>query len=231
MDEDLLDDRLARSAPETTMRGPHLAADLRSMVEDAEATARPMPSRRRRTAGVSAAAVLALVIGGGGVAVASGLVSWPSGFEDPDGAYAFNLPSGRACEVRLVIGEPEPVGDATAEVDRSVDAETQRAVQEEVARWLRAGALEKDLDVSAAEADVMDIYEEQKAVGMTVLIGADGWLADAAVAPGRPDSDDAYAFAIDRAVRAAMTEHLQAQGFSEHTWTFGSEGGVKCAGE
>lgn len=231
MDDDLFDDRLARSAPETVMRGPRLAAELRSMAEDAEATARPMPSRRRRTAGVSVAAALALVIGGGGVAVASGLVAWPSGFEDPDGAYAFSLPSGRACEVRVVIGEAESLGDPTAEVDRSADAMTQRAVQEEVARWLRAGALEKDLDLTAAEADVTAIYEEQKAVGMTVLVGADGWLVDAAVAPGRPDSDDAYAFAVDRAVRAAMAEHLQAQGFSEHAWTFGSDGGVKCAGE
>lgn len=231
MDDDLFDERLARSRPATASRGPHFDAAVRAMIEDADVTARPVQPRRRVTAGITVAAALALVIGGGGVAVASGLVPWPSGFEDPDGSYAFTLPSGRACEVRLVIGAPEPVEDPSAEVDRSADTEAQRDVQEEVARWLRAGALDEDLDLPAAQAEVAAVYDEQADVGMTVLIGADGWLADAATATGRPDADDAYAFAIDRAVVAAMTTHLREQGFPENTWTFGSDGGVKCAAE
>ena len=66
---------------------------------------------------------------------------------------------------------------------------------------------------------------------MTVRIGADGWLTDAAVTPGHPDADDARAFAVDRAVRAAMTEHLVSAGFPEDTWAFSANGGVKCAAE
>lgn len=231
MDDDLFDDRLAQSSPATASRGPHFETAVRTMIEDAEATVRPAPPRRRTAAGISIAAALALVIGGGGVAVASGLVSWPSGYEHPDGAYAFTAPSGRACEVRLVIGAPEPVEDSSAEGDRSDDTEAQREVQEEVARWLRAGALDEDLDLPAAKTEVAAIYAEQADVEMTVLIGADGWLTDAATVTGRPDADDAYAFAVDRAVVAAMTEHLREQGFSENTWTFGSDGGVKCAAE
>jgi hypothetical protein len=231
MDDDLFEDRLAQSRPATATRRPDLDVALRAMVEDAEATSRAIRPRRRATAGITAAAVMALVVGGGGVAVASGLVAWPVGYEDPDGAYSFTLPSGRACEVRLVIGGSEGGEDPSAEMDRSTDAETQHALQEEVAQWLRDGALDRDLDLPTAEAEVAAIYDDQAAAGMTVLIGTEGWLEDAASAPGRPDADDARAFAVDRAVRTAMTEHLEDRGFPETSWTFSSDGGVKCAGE
>lgn len=104
-------------------------------------------------------------------------------------------------------------------------------MQQEVARWLRDGALDRDLDLSAAEAEVAAIYEQQEAVGMTILLAADGSLNDAAIAPGRPNADDARAFAVDRAVRTAMREHLTEEGFAENSWTFSSDGGVKCAAE
>lgn len=231
MTDDLLDERISKSAPPPPSRGPQFDGALRAMIADAGDIARAAQPRRRATAGFAAAAALALVVCGGGVAVAAGLVSWPSGFEDPDGSYAFTLPSGRACEVRLVIGESELTEDPTAEVDRSVDTETQDAVQQEVARWLRDGALDRDLDLSAAEAEVAAIYEQQEAVGMTILLAADGSLNDAAIAPGRPNADDARAFAVDRAVRTAMREHLTDEGFAENSWTFSSDGGVRCAAE
>lgn len=231
MDEDLFDDRLAQASPVTVTRRPDLDVALRAMADDAEATARPAQPRRRSTAGITAAAALALVIGGGGVAVASGLVSWPVGFEEPDGAYSFTLPSGRACEVRLVIGTPGAIEDPAAEEDRSTDTKMQTALQDEVAQWLRGGALDRDLDLTTAEAEVATVYEEQAAVGMTVIIGADGWLEDSASVPGRPDADDIRAFAVDRAVGAALTEHLKERGIPETSWTFSSDGGVKCAGE
>lgn len=229
MDTEQLDDLLDASAPVARVVD---AVDIRAMMADAAEAARPVRSRRRVRTGIAAGATaLALIIGGGGVAVASGLVSWPSGFEDPDGSYAFTLPSGRACEVRLVIGASEPVEDPTAEVDRSVDADRLRAVQDEVVRWLRDGALDRDLDLPAAEAEASAILDEQEAVGMTILIGEDGWLTDAATAPGRPDADDARAFAVDRAVRAAMGVHLDEEGFSANSWTFSTDGGVKCETE
>lgn len=198
---------------------------IRAMVAEAADRAAPVRHRRLR-AGIGAAAALAFVIGGGGVAIASGFVLWPSGFEDPDGSYAFTLPSGRACEVRLVIE------DSTSPDDPSADDELTRAIQDSVATWLREGALERDFDLGAADAEAARILAKQEeSSGMTVLIGADGWLTDAAITPGRPNADDARAFAVDRAVGAAMTAHLRDAGFPENTWTFSSDGGVKCAAE
>lgn len=223
MDTEQLDDLLDASAR------PAAVIDLltiRSMVADAAETVRPARARRRVRAGLAAGAALVLMIGGGGVAVASGLVSWPSGFENPDGSYAFTLPSGRACEVRLIVG------DQTSATEPSPDDVTTRAVQDSVATWLRDGALERDLDLGAADAEAARILAEQEdSYGMTVLIGADGWLTDAAMTPGRPNADDARAFAVNRAVRAAMTDHLVSAGFPESTWTYSTEGGVKCEAE
>lgn len=224
MDSEQLDDLLDASAPSSCVVD---RADIRAMMADAAAEVRGMRRPRRRLrAGIGAGAALALIVGGGGVAVASGLVSWPSGFEDPDGSYAFSLPSGRACEVRLIVE------DQTSAAEPSPDDAVTRAVQDAVATWLRDGALERDLDLAAADAESARILAEQEeSYGMTVLIGADGWLTDAATTPGRPDADDARAFAVDRAVRAAMTEHLLQAGFPEYTWTFSTGGGVKCAAE
>lgn len=223
MDTEQLDGLLQASAP--AIRNID-QIDIRAMLADARAEARPARPRRRVSVGVGAAAALALIIGGGGVAVASGLVSWPSGFEDPDGSYAFTLPSGRACEVRLIVE------DRTSPSEPSPDDATTRGVQDSVTDWLREGALDRDLDLETADAEAVRILAEQReSYGMTVLIGADGWLADAALAPGRPDADDVRAFAVDRAVRAAMVEHLASSGFPENTWTFGTDGGVKCETE
>ncbi|MBO0979440.1 hypothetical protein [Microbacterium sp. SD291] len=223
MDAEQLDEILNASA--WPARAVELPA-IRSMMADAAEVARPARTRRRVRAGVAAGAALALMIGGGGVAVASGLVSWPTGFEDPDGSYAFTLPSGRGCEVRLIIE------DQTDPAEPSPDDAGIRAVQESVATWLREGALDRDLDLGAADAEAARILAEQEEeYRMTVLIGADGWLTDAAVTPGRPDADDARAFAVDRAVRAAMGEHLLEAGFPDNTWTGSTNGGVKCEAE
>lgn len=220
MDTEQLDESLRASAP-VAMSIDRI--DIGAMMADARTEARPDRPRRRIRVGVGAAAALALIIGGGGVAVASGLVSWPSGFEDPDGSYAFTLPSGRACEVRLIVEDRTSASEPGAH-----DAAT-RDVQKSVTSWLREGALDHDLDLDAADAEVTRILSEQeKSYGMTVLIGDDGWLTDAALTPGRPDADDARAFTVDRAVRAAMSEHLVEAGFPESTWTFGTDGGVKC---
>lgn len=223
MDDDRLHRMLDASAP--TARALDESV-VRMMMTDAEAAARPARPRSRVRVGLTAAASLALVIGGGGVAIASGLVSWPSGFEDPDGSYAFTLPSGRACEVRLIVEEQTDANEPGPD-----DAVT-RAVQDSVQTWLRDGALDRDLDLAAADAEAERVLAEQaEDYGMTVLIGADGWLTDAAVAPGRPDADDARAFAVNRAVRAAMVAHLTDAGFPEEAWLTSTDGGVKCAAE
>ncbi|MFK4760851.1 hypothetical protein ACI3KS_07945 [Microbacterium sp. ZW T5_45] len=229
MDTEQFDALLDASAP-----APRVVdrADVRAMMtaaaEAAEAAEPPDTWRPRRRVRISlaAAAAVALMIGGGGVAVASGLVSWPSGYEDPDGSYAFTLPSGRACEVRLVVED-----QTASDEDAGADDATTRAVQDALTSWLREGALERDLDLQEADAEAARILAEQRAVGMTVLIGADGWLTDEAIAPGRPDDDDARAFAVDRAVRAALADRLVDAGFPPQTWTVSAEGGVKCEAE
>ncbi|MFT4258632.1 hypothetical protein [Microbacterium sp.] len=66
---------------------------------------------------------------------------------------------------------------------------------------------------------------------MTVLIGADGWLTDARTTPGHPNADDARAFAVNRALGAALTAHLVRAGFPEGDWSFSADGGVKCEAE
>ncbi len=223
MDDDRLHRMLDASAP--TARALDESV-VRMMMTDAETVARPSRRRRRVRVGLTAAASLALLIGGGGVAIASGLVSWPTGFEDPDGSYAFTLPSGRACEVRLIVDEQTDPNEPSPD-----DAAT-RAVQDSVQIWLREGALDRDLDIAAADAEAERILAEQaEEYGMTVLIGPDGWLTDAAVAPGRPDADDTRAFAVNRAVHAAMVAHLTDAGFPEEAWLTGTDGGVKCAAE
>jgi hypothetical protein len=224
MDTGQLDDLLDSSAPVARSLDP---GDVRAMMVEARVVEGPkLPRRRVRTA-LTAGAALALIVGGGGVAVAAGLVTWPSALEHPDGSYGFALPSGRACEVRLLVE------DRTASTtDAGQDDVSTRDVQDSVATWLRDGALERELDLEAADDEAARILAEQAdRYGMTVLIGADGWLADAAIAPGRPDADDARAFAVNRAVHEAMIDHLVGAGFPEDTWTFSADGGVKCEAE
>lgn len=223
MDEDQLNTMLEASAPETSRID---ASAVRAMMSDAEAMARPSRARHRVKIGAAAAAALALVVGGGGVAIASGLVSWPSNLENPDGSYAFTLPSGRACEVRLIVT------DDASDDDQSEDVELQREIQDDVANWLRSGALDRELDLPAAEEEAVRVLSEQaEDYGMTVLIGGDGELTDHKSVEGRPTVDDVRAFAVNRAIHGALTDHLRDAGYAENTWTFSTDGGVKCAAE
>lgn len=225
MDDDPLNGILDASAPRARALEKSVVRTMMAEAE-AEASARPARSRRRAKVGLAAAASLALVIGGGGVAIASGLVTWPSNLENPDAAFEFDVPSGRACEFRLIVTPRE----STA-ADSSADEVLADDVQGEVVRWLRSGAVRSALDLDAARSEVEQIYAEQGAVGMTVAIGAHGWLEDTAVAEGVPDADDAEAFAVDRATRMALREHLASAGYPESSWDFSTDGGVKCAAE
>lgn len=217
---DPIDDLLDRSAPALADRGSAREAGLTQMASDARDTVRPAKRTRRRTGILAVALSGALLVCGGGVAVAAGLVEWPAGFEDPDSSFAFTLPSGRACEVRLVVED----------VERE-PAEGESRAQEEVDRWLNSVDLQAVLDVDAAEHEAKAILASQNAVGMTVVIGEDGWLTDASREDHEPTPDDVRAFAIDRAVGSAMREHLNSIGLPANEWTFGADGGVKCAAE
>ena len=217
---DSLDDLLDRSAPALADRGSTRDTALAQMAADARDTVHPPNRPRRRHTAIAAALAATFLIGGGGVAVAAGLVDWPAGFEHPDSSFAFTLPSGRACEVRLIVEDPN------AEA-----ADGENRAQAEIERWLASIDLWDELDMHTAERDAARIVHEQQAAGMVIRIGSDGWLTDAPVDGGEATPDDLYAFAVDRAVRDAMSDHLSTSGIRESEWSFSTDGGVKCAAE
>ncbi|MFB7250529.1 hypothetical protein [Microbacterium sp. NPDC056234] len=221
MTRDKLDDLLDASAPAVRTIA---SSDVRAMVLDARAQERPDRPRRRVRAGAATASVLALVLGGGGAAVAAGLISWPEHLQNPDTSFAFEVPSGRACEVRLVV---DPV--AAQPDDPSPDRDAAAAVRDEVAQWLRSDDLRARLDLGAARSEAQRILADQRESGMTIVIGADGWLTDARFSDRAPDADDLEAFAVSRAVGSALTAHLTRAGFDDNVWEFSTDGGVKCA--
>lgn len=217
---DPIDDLLDHSAPTLADRGSARDAALAQMVRDARDTVRPSIRPRRRHTALAAALAGVFLVGGGGVAVAAGLVDWPSGFESPDSSFAFTLPSGRACEVRLIVDEPN------AEA-----ANGENRAQEEIERWLTSVDLWDELDMTSAERDTARIIQEQEAAEMTIRIGSDGWLTDASIDGGEATPDDLYAFAVNRAVGTSIRDHLTAAGLLESEWSFSTDGGVKCAAE
>lgn len=221
MNDDRLDVLLGSAAPAPLAVDQ---SDVRRMMAEARVLAGPAPAPRRGRIALAAAAALALVIGGGGVAVASGLVTWPSALEKPDAEFNFTLSSGRQCEFRMLVVPMD------AEGDEGSDLQLMREIEADVAGWLRDGDLLSRLDLAAARVEADRILEEQAKVGMTVSIGGDGWLEDAALSDAI-DPDAREALTIDRAVRHGMVDHLTASGFPKNTWTFISDGGVKCAAE
>lgn len=221
MTGDPIDALLDASAPAVPDRGAGRDAALQQMARDARDTASPARPSRRRTGVIAAALSGALLLSGGGVAIAAGLVDWPTGFEDPDSSFVFALPSGRACEVRLVVAETD-----------SEAAEGENRAQDELDRWLNEVDLESDLDLDAAELDATRIFAEQRDIGQTILIDDDdGWLTEASLELREATPDDVYAFAVSRAVGYAMTDHLTSVGIPENEWSFSADGGVKCAAE
>src|SRR5437868_7302393 len=104
MDTDALDDLLHRSAPTTVAPTPALHEDLAAMMRDADTeVARTEPRTRRRASRLAIGAGLALaMLGGAGAAVAAGGFEWLPWAQHPDVAYAYTLPSGRACEARVL---------------------------------------------------------------------------------------------------------------------------------
>ena len=110
--QDRLDLLLERSAPKTLHVGDDLTRDMnqvsfaaRAQVTSEQPRARRMP---RLVAGVGLAVLLT---GGTGAAVAAGGFDWLPWAQDPDAAYVFTLPSGRECELRVVVEQTEDVGD------------------------------------------------------------------------------------------------------------------------
>lgn len=114
-DHDPLDLLLERSAPTTPRVDDDLIRIMHHVSNLARVQATAEQPRVPRTPGVLAGLGLAVLLtGGAGAAVAAGGFEWLPWAQDPDAAYAFTLPSGRECELRVVVEQTEDVGDWNA---------------------------------------------------------------------------------------------------------------------
>lgn len=132
---DNLDMLLARSAPTPLRVDADLDRTMDQVAHDARAQAsaeRPRSARRtpRLVAGVSLAVLLT---GGAGAAAAAGGFEWLPWAQEPDAAYVFTLPSGRECELRVVVQQTEDAGDWNAFVTDVGNLSVEDAA---VGRWV-----------------------------------------------------------------------------------------------
>lgn len=110
--QDPLELLLERSAPATLRVGDELTRAMDHSASTARAQVTAERPRARRMPGLVAGVGLAVLLtGGAGAAVAAGGFEWLPWAQDPDAAYVFSLPSGRDCELRVVVEQTEDVGD------------------------------------------------------------------------------------------------------------------------
>ena len=103
---------LERSAPSTLRVGDDLTRAMNHAAYTARAQVTAEQPRTRRMPRLVAGVGLAVLLtGGAGAAVAAGGFEWLPWAQDPDAAYVFTLPSGRDCELRVVVEQTEDVGD------------------------------------------------------------------------------------------------------------------------
>ena len=134
-DLDPIDELLTRSAPHTVAPTPELREELTRMaVTSAHELRAPGPRRLRvaATAGIATVALLA----GAGAAAATGAIGWGPWAQDPDVSFAYVLPSGEACELRLTFDDRE-TGEVAREIAAQLDLATEIDVAGEIIR-LRA---------------------------------------------------------------------------------------------
>lgn len=169
---DRLDLLLERTAPTTLSIGDDLTRAMDHMSRGARAQVTAEQPRGRRTPRLAAGVGLAVLLtGGAGAAVAAGGFEWLPWAQDPDAASVFTLPSGRECELRMVVEQTEDVGDWSGFV-----ADVGRLSVEDAAveRW-----------VDQIRSDPQAIIQ---------VLDADGQWADPR--PGtEPSEDDVYATA------------------------------------
>jgi hypothetical protein len=171
---------LSQSSPRTVMVTPGVQRDLEVMNRAAaREVATGTPSRWTARLVVGFGLALALT-GTAGAATATGVFAWLPWAENPDMAYAFVLPSGRACEGRIALQHEAASGDWDAFVESM-------------------GALQ--VDPTDIEQIATDIRTEHSAVVVT----DDGTIEDRP--PGSvPETDDStYAAANMVAVKMAIT--------------------------
>lgn len=200
---DRLDQMLERSAP-TPLR---VDADLHRAMDQVASAARAQvsaeqPRAARRTPHLLAGIGLAVLLtGGAGAAVAAGGFEWLPWAQDPDAAYAFTLPSGRECELRVVVEQTEDVGDWDAFV---------------------ADVGHLAVESSAVERWVDQIRSDPHAI--IPVLDADGQREEAGPA-AEPSQDDVYATAHNVAMREAVTQRAEEAGV---VWGYGGDEQLQC---
>ena len=185
---DRLDQLLDESAPVGATADPALRRDLGVMAAEARTAAR---LRRRPLRVVATAGLAALLVSGAGTAVAASVFDWAPWAREPDLAYPFVLPSGRACEARVAVYDIESI-DENGAVTRSDPAN-----DSDFARHLRGLDLVDRADV---EASIAEVRQRDTSVSYVAVL-PDGSLQDVPATPSGPTEDDVYAAAVSDAVR------------------------------
>ena len=112
---DPLDAKLGASAPETTALTAEMRHDLRRMNRASAREASPKTSLIRRAPRLAVGISLAFALSGTAAgAAASGQFSWLPWAQDPDVAYAFTVPSGRECEIRVAFDDSDSTDNGAA---------------------------------------------------------------------------------------------------------------------
>ena len=199
---DHLDLLLERTAPTTLSVGDDLTRAMDHLSRGARAQVTAEQPRGRWTPRLAAGVGLAVLLtGGAGAAVAAGGFEWLPWAQDPDATSVFTLPSGRECELRMVMEQTEDVGDWSGFV-----ADVGRLSVEDAAveRW-----------VEQIRSDPQAIIQ---------VLDADGQWADSR--PGtEPSEDDVYATAH----WVAMGEEVRRQ--ADHAgvvFGFGGDQQMQC---
>jgi len=202
---DPLDALLDRSAPAGAPDDPRLRRDLAAMASEARTASRPRrrPGRLAATAGLAA-----LLASGAGAAVAASVFDWEPWAQDPDLAYPFVLPSGRACEARVSVYDVVSV-DENGALQRADPADDSA-----FARHLRGLDLIGQIDV---EASIAEVRLRDTSVSF-VAVTPEGRLEDVPATASGPTEDDVHAAAVSAALREALIAEATAFGRGDR-WT------------
>lgn len=124
IDNDPFDELLTRSAPRATAPTPELREELTRMAVASVAERRPSGARRRLRIAAGAGIASLALFAGAGTAAATGVIEWGPWAQDPDVVYAYTLPSGEGCELRVTFDD-RGTGQVARDVVSGVDLAAQ----------------------------------------------------------------------------------------------------------
>lgn len=203
-DDDELRALMRSIDPATTPEGDRLTVDeLAGMRSIMAARPAKTPRRPRRRWIVAGATAVVLAVGGG--ALGNGAVAeWmlphvlDPRWDNAEFMHSFTLPSGRGCQIRVMVVDKDGGPDLTAHGI-------------EFSEWLAANDLWPMLDWDAARAEddrMVRLHGDES----TMVLEQNGRLADAPVFPAARTPDDVEASIVAIAVNAAVDHAIEAQG-------------------